>query len=108
MEKLETDTITVTANELHSFATRIAEITKDELLKELRSAGMILSENEAREYKKYKMLNERLLKQHDVAELLGTSDQTVMRMRDRGELPFVTLEGGRIRFRKSDVLAIKR
>lgn len=102
------DTITINASELHSLAARIAQIAKDELLKELKSAGMILSENEAREYKKMKATNEKLLKQSDVAKLLGVSDQTVMRMKDKGDLPFTTLNSGRVRFRQSDVLALKR
>lgn len=102
------DTITINASELHSFAARIAQIAKDELMRELRTAGMILSENEAKEYKKFKVLNEKLIKQHDAAVLLGVSDQTIMRMKDRGELPFTTLESGRIRFRKADILALKK
>lgn len=103
-----TDTITISANELHAFASRIAEITKAELMKELKSAGMILSENEAKEYKKFKVLNEKLIKQHDAAVLLGVSDQTLMRMKDKGEIPFVKLERNRVRFRKSDILALKK
>ena len=105
---LAMDTITINANELHSFAVRIAQITKDELIRELRTAGMILSENEAKEYKKYKVLNEKLINQHDAAVLLGVSDQTVMRMKDKGDLPFTTLSSGRVRFRQSDILALKR
>lgn len=105
---LAMDTITINANELHSFAVRIAQIAKDELLKELKSAGMILSENEAKEYKRLKITSEKLLKQSEVAELLGVSAQTVMRMKDRGELPFTVLKGGRVRFRKSDITAMKK
>ena len=105
---MDTDTITINANELHSFAVRIAQIAKDELLKELRSAGMILSENEAREYRKLKATKEPLIKQHDAALMLGVSDQTIMRMKDRGELPFVVISGGRVRYRTSDVAALKK
>jgi excisionase family DNA binding protein len=102
------DTITISTTELHSFAARIAQITKDELIRELKSAGIILSENEAKEYRKFKLLNEKLINQHDAAVLLGVSDQTVMRMKDKGDLPFTTLNSGRVRFRQSDILALKR
>lgn len=101
------DTITITGNELHAFATKIAQIAKEELMKELKSAGMILSENEAREYKKYKAATEPLLKQSEAARLLGVSPQTVMRMRDSNLLQVVKLDNGSIRFKKSQILAIK-
>lgn len=101
------DTITITGNELHAFAARIAEITKERLLQELKSAGMILSENEAREYKKYKAATEPLLKQSEAARLLGVSPQTIMRMRDNNLLQVVKLDNGSVRFRKSQILAIK-
>lgn len=100
------DTITINANELHAFAARIAQIAKDELMKELKSAGMILSENEAKEYRKYKALSEVYLKQREVAKLLGVSDQTVMRMKDKGLLKFKEVNG-KPRFLKSQILAIK-
>lgn len=100
------DTITINASELHSFAARIAQIAKDELMKELRSAGMILSENEAKEYRKYKAFTEVYLKQSEVAKLLGVSDQTVMRMKDKGLLKFKEVNG-KPRFLKSQILAIK-
>ncbi|MBO5387656.1 MAG: helix-turn-helix domain-containing protein [Lachnospiraceae bacterium] len=101
------DTITITGNELHAFAAKIAQIAKEELMKELKSAGMILSENEAREYKKYKAATEPLLKQSEAARLLGVSPQTVMRMRDSNLLQVVKLDNGSIRFKKSQILAIK-
>ena len=95
-------TITISTDDLKSLAVSI----KDELLKELKSAGMILSENEAKEYQKFKSLSEVYLKQREVAKLLGVSDQTVMRMKDRGTLK-ATLVNGRPRYKKSQVLAIK-
>lgn len=101
------DTITITGNELHAFAAKIAQIAKEELMKELKSAGMILSENEAREYKKYKAASEPLIKQSEAARMLGVSPQTVMRMRDSNLLQVVKLDNGSIRFKKSQILAIK-
>ena len=101
------DTITITGNELHAFAAKIAQIAKDELLRELRTAGMILSENEAREYKKYKAATEPLVKQSEAARMLGVSPQTIMRMRDNGTLKPTILEKGKIRYKKSQILALK-
>lgn len=101
------DTITITGNELHAFAAKIAQIAKDELLRELRTAGMILSENEAREYKKYKAASEPLVKQSEAARMLGVSPQTIMRMKDNGTLKPTILENGMIRYKKSQILALK-
>ena len=101
------DTITITGNELHAFAAKIAQIAKDELLRELRTAGMILSENEAREYKKYKAVSEPLVKQSEAARMLGVSPQTIMRMKDNGTLKPTILENGMIRYKKSQILALK-
>lgn len=100
------DTITINANELHTLAVQIAQIAKEELMNELRSVGMILSENEAKEYKKYKAYSDVYLRQSEVARLLGVSDQTVMRMKDKGLLKFKEVNG-KPRFLKSQILAIK-
>ena len=75
-------------------------------MNELRSVGMILSENEAKEYKKYKAYSDVYLRQREVAKLLGVSDQTVMRMKDKGVLKFKEVNG-KPRFLKSQILAIK-
>lgn len=96
------DTITITTDDLRSLALTI----KDELIAELKQAGMILSENEAREFKRYKAESEPLLRQREVAKILGVSDQTVMRMKDRGLLKFIEVNG-KAMFKKSQVMAIK-
>ena len=104
---MKTDTITITGNELHAFAARIAQITKEQIMAELKQAGMLLSENEAKEYKKYKSFSEVYLKQREVAKLLNVSDQTVMRMRDKGLLKVKEING-KPRYLKSQILAIKQ
>lgn len=107
LEVMSTDSIIITGNELHAFAARIAQLAKEELMKELKSAGMILSENEAKEYRKYKATTEPLLKQSEAARLLGVSPQTIMRMRDNGTLKATILSNGMVRFKKSQIMAIK-
>lgn len=68
----------------------IAEAVKDMLSAEC----MLLTENEAREYKKYKrLLKKEYISGSDAARLLGVRPATITRKRQAGLIPAVLKDG---------------
>lgn len=86
----------------------LAALIKEEIISSLRDAGMFLTENEAREYRRWKKDNEPLMKQTEVAAYLGVSSQTVMRLRDKGLIVPAKIINNRPYFRKQDIQKFKK
>lgn len=85
---------------------QISEIA-DQIFSRLNDAGMLLTENEAKEYKKLKAVAEvKLLTGVQVSRLLNVSPASVTRIRQSGQLKGVWV-GGRWMYPQKEVQKYK-
>ena len=83
------------------------ERIKDAIIEALKDAGMLLSANEAKEWLRYKQNCEPLMKQCEVASLLGVSDQTIMRLRNKGLLSPTKIINNRPYYNRNEIIRFK-
>lgn len=84
----------------------IAAIVSEQIGIQLRDAGMLLSENEARRYREYCKADDKLLSGTDAAKLLNVSQGTITKMRQSGQIK-AKLIGRTWKYTKRELLKLK-
>ena len=84
----------------------IANIVSERIGSQLRDAGMLLSENEARRYREYCKEDDKLLSGTDAAKLLNVSPGTITKMRQSGQIK-AKLIGRTWKYTKRELLKLK-
>ena len=84
----------------------IAAIVSEQIGIQLRDAGMLLSENEARRYREYCKVDDKLLSGTDAAKLLNVSPGTITKMRQSGQIK-AKLIGRTWKYTKRELLKLK-
>ena len=84
----------------------IAAIVSEQIGIQLRDAGMLLSENEARRYREYCKADDKLLSGADAAKLLNVSPGTITKMRQSGQIK-AKLIGRTWKYNKRELLKLK-
>lgn len=84
----------------------IANIVSERISSQLRDAGMLLSENEAKQYKEYCRMSDTLLTGADAAKLLNVSPGTITKMRQSGQIK-AKLIGRTWKYTKRELLKLK-
>lgn len=84
----------------------IAAIVSERIGIQLRDAGMLLSENEAKQYKEYCRMSDKLLTGTEAAKMLNVSPGTITKMRQSGQIK-AKLIGRTWKYTKRELLKLK-
>lgn len=84
----------------------IANIVSERIGSQLRDAGMLLSENEAKQYKEYCRMSDTLLTGSEAAKMLNVTPGTITKMRQSGRIK-ARMVGRTWKYAKKELLKFK-